>query len=157
MNGIHQRQVMCGKCGGLGHNRRTCVAEEKKMPTEKTGIKRDRETVEVAVVTPTAKERNVKGPIVKEPIVIDLVSESDDSPKGVVNNDVLHWSQDECSICLSLLSADTVNETCCGHKFHQMCLWSWLILKTECPICPMCNKTISLDELVELDREIIKV
>ena len=55
------------------------------------------------------------------------------------NNDNIshdHISHDTCSICLTDLS-DNVGKLSCGHKFHKICIYKWLINenKNTCPIC----------------------
>lgn len=40
-----------------------------------------------------------------------------------------------CRICFQ----ETIHDDCmilrCKHFFHEKCLWDWLYVKNECPIC----------------------
>ena len=46
---------------------------------------------------------------------------------------------DTCAICLSSVDERNMDLACtmvpCGHVFHSICIQSWLVHKTECPMC----------------------
>jgi hypothetical protein len=43
---------------------------------------------------------------------------------------------DNCAICLSGVDERlTCTMVPCGHVFHSICIQSWLVHKTECPMC----------------------
>ena len=52
------------------------------------------------------------------------------------NNNISHNTCPICSICLTDLS-ENVGKLSCGHKFHRICIYEWLIdeNKNTCPIC----------------------
>ena len=42
---------------------------------------------------------------------------------------------EECSICQDDLAEHTVCMFQCGHHFHSICIFPWLIANQTCPIC----------------------
>lgn len=41
----------------------------------------------------------------------------------------------ECSICLDIISADAIQCCQCGHCFHKTCIEKWLKHSKTCPLC----------------------
>ena len=44
-------------------------------------------------------------------------------------------ADDECSICLQLISPKEASTLDCGHKFHTSCLEKWVERSSNCPLC----------------------
>jgi hypothetical protein len=51
-------------------------------------------------------------------------------------------SQDECVVCLELMTSNVVKLQNCNHKFHDLCIQGWI--DSTCNLlkqCPLCRKT----------------
>ncbi|KAJ4981606.1 hypothetical protein NE237_032443 [Protea cynaroides] len=46
-------------------------------------------------------------------------------------------SEQDCSVCLNRFESDSeINQLCCGHLFHKVCLERWLdYWNITCPLC----------------------
>ena len=61
-----------------------------------------------------------------------------------------------CSICFEPARRDSENpdqeriDTACKHIFHRACLKTWLISKTNCPVCQVFNFTFDCDQTLAL-------
>jgi hypothetical protein len=72
----------------------------------------------------------------------------------IKDGEIQHKENESCSICLQALSNIPITEkeehqkiqevfhgyaniikTKCGHHFHTSCLFVWIQMKTECPLC----------------------
>jgi hypothetical protein len=40
----------------------------------------------------------------------------------------------ECIICYNQLDNDDIKQEC-GHSFHTLCLYKWILESDTCPIC----------------------
>jgi len=61
-----------------------------------------------------------------------------------------------CTICLSNLSiVDSCLLTPCGHKFHTLCIQTWLLKKTDCPICRASTSACHHGHLVDHDKHVL--
>lgn len=143
-------EARCGLCKKSGHNRRTCTEI---VPQVSPVVVLQTTPVVVPVIDsgePVQKRAKLDTSVVVSTVadtsVIDLTTldplESDNSQLKDLCS--VQSFDNECPICLDLLENDTVNETSCKHKFHQLCLWSWLMVN---PICPLCNNILGTNEL----------
>lgn len=41
---------------------------------------------------------------------------------------------DECIICYNKLDIDDIPQKC-GHIFHTLCLYKWILESDNCPVC----------------------
>jgi len=49
----------------------------------------------------------------------------------------------ECIICLDELNiGDSVSLIKCGHVYHSICLYTWLLKK---PVCPLCDEELIIE------------
>jgi len=46
-----------------------------------------------------------------------------------------HNDEEECPICLDSLSVNNIKILPCNHKFHTLCVNTWLQKKNICPLC----------------------
>jgi hypothetical protein len=61
----------------------------------------------------------------------------------------LNILEEDCPICLSSDSEIKCIETKCGHKFHEDCIKSYVIIKNTCPIC---RQDLTSDNIVNLHK-----
>lgn len=60
-------------------------------------------------------------------------------------------NEDLCCICLNTYNYNWITLKCCGQKIHDECLMDWLIIDTNINYkCPICRKSIQLDEIITL-------
>jgi len=52
-----------------------------------------------------------------------------------------HNEEEDCPICLDSLSVNDTKRLPCNHKFHALCVDTWLQRKNICPLCrfPLTN------------------
>lgn len=113
-------QRRCTVCRETGHNRRKCP---------KLNI--------------TASTESAFGTVIDISASMDIYYEDLVYVKKVYK---------ECAICLEPMKPsqeNVINKTVCGHYFHQLCLWSWLVNKPE---CPWCRTIIGINELTCVDH-----
>jgi hypothetical protein len=130
----------CGKCKQPGHNIRTCTGVQLNTVETVENIKKRPEILETR---DTPYTLNTCGPQTRETETRETetreTQEYDDVP--------------ECGICLEPLYCDYVNSTPCEHIYHQLCLWSWLMIKPECPTC---RTIVGINELITIDTTYLR-
>ena len=80
--------------------------------------------------------------------IVETTNNGNADTDGDISEEPAEWM---CAICLSNKVNDTktiVQSTTnlCHHEFHRSCLASWLIMKTECPVCRQCYLKEDQDE-----------
>ena len=136
------RKYRCGLCKVVGHNRRKCPQKEVK------DVKNVKEVKELTNVKITAT-MDIYYPDVVRIATMDVyypdVVKIDKFVPRAIDPDLREDPKNpECAICLEPLSSDVVNETVCKHRFHQLCIWQWLMIRSD---CPWCRTILGINEL----------
>ena len=47
----------------------------------------------------------------------------------------IDYQADECCICLDIDNTRSWSILACGHKFHSLCISTWIVSNQTCPVC----------------------
>jgi hypothetical protein len=159
----------CGKCKQVGHNIRTCniftptliQSENQNTNIDSCPALDTTKIIENTPIThiqvPTALTASNASTVEVPVNTQDMDNYNMDNCNMDNYNNICDREYDidipECGICLEPLQSDYVNATPCEHMYHQICLWSWLMIKPECPTCRM---IVGVNELITIDYNLIK-
>jgi hypothetical protein len=89
-------------------------------------------TSNIMVITPSMTKDEIK----QLPTSVYYVDDIHETRVRIPTDETVHSTNGMCACCLEdYRNGDLLKILPCTHKFHDLCITDWLLIKSTCPVC----------------------